>query len=430
MKEPLKNSSNTLIEQFNRLEEGGKTSLGPALLASVALATKGKKGSMVVICTDGLANVGLGSLDLEVESEESNKFYEDVSKLAQENDIIVSVITIKGEGCKVETLGKIAEDTNGNVTRVNPEEVSKDFSGILKDEIVATNVDMEIRLHKGLRFSNEEPENLSVDGSLLKKKIGNATVNTEVAFQYEVKGEDELKQMNIDIEKALEVPFQARINYTTPEGHKFMRVITQVQKITKNKDLAEKNADVKILHFAAAQKSSNWARNGNYEASRKYNKNWSNYLDMNSNLNENEDNFANNVELQKKQKVLRGAIIKKEMKLEKESNKMKAESDSDSEEDTKKKIKDLLIKNLSSSDSEEDEPKEKNIKKMEALKAELQLSKVVEKEEKEEAPRKKKANKKKKAKRELSCSSGSEKMVKSDDEGEAVMFKMKKNCLL
>lgn len=184
MKEPLKNSSQTLIDQFNRLEEGGKTSLGPALLASVALASTGNQGSMVVICTDGLANVGLGSLDLENELEESRKFYEEVSKFAQEHNINISVITIKGEGCKVETLGKLADDTNGNVTRVNPDEISQDFSGILKDEIVATNVDLEIRLHKGLKFCNEDQLNLSEDGSLLKRRIGNATINTEVIYHY------------------------------------------------------------------------------------------------------------------------------------------------------------------------------------------------------------------------------------------------------
>ena len=180
MKEPLKTSSGILIEQFNRLEEGGKTSLGPALLASVAMASKGKQGSMVVICTDGLANVGLGSLDLESELDDSNKFYDSITKLALENNVIISVITIKGEGCKIETLGKLAESTNGNVTRVNPDDISKDFSGILKDEIVATNVSLEIRLHKGLKFCNEDIENLSEDGSFLKIKVGNATVKTEV----------------------------------------------------------------------------------------------------------------------------------------------------------------------------------------------------------------------------------------------------------
>ena len=279
--------------------------------------------------------------------------------------------------------------------------------------------------------------------------------------------------MNIDIEKALEVPFQAQIHYTTPEGHKFMRVITQVQKITKNKDLAEKNADVKILHFAAAQKSSNWARNGNFEMSRKYNKNWSNYLDYNQNLNENKDNFKQNQEMQKKQKVLRGAISKKEKRLEKESDKKIMVSSSDSEEDMKKKKKnvissdseeDMKIKKKSSSsdsdsekdmkmikkkikgksekamkkksgssDSDSDSDKEKKTK-LGIKNKELLLSKVVEKDEKEEKTQSKKAdqmkNKKKKKKRELSCSSGSERMVNSDDEGEAVMFQMKKNCFI
>ena len=46
---------------FNcRFEEGGQTALGPALLVSVAMACQ-VPGSKVIICTDGMANVGLGS---------------------------------------------------------------------------------------------------------------------------------------------------------------------------------------------------------------------------------------------------------------------------------------------------------------------------------------------------------------------------------
>lgn len=234
--------------------------------------------------------------------------------------------------------------------------------------------------------------------------------------------------MNIDIEKALEVPFQAQIHYTTPEGHRFIRVITHVQKITKNKDLAEKNADVKILHFAAAQKSSNWARSGNYEVSRKFNKNWAEYLDNNKNLNEDESNFAINQELQRKQKCLRGAIVNKEKKIEKMQ---KALLLSDSSEDDKKKKKKKEISSDSDNDNEK-KPKMKKEEKKPSLKPlmrkELMLSKVAEKAEKEEMSKSIK-KKKKKGKRDLSCSSGSEKMVESEDEGEAVMFKMKKNLL-
>lgn len=45
------------------LEETGPTALGPALLVSIALASEGPPGSSVILCTDGLANVGLGAFD-------------------------------------------------------------------------------------------------------------------------------------------------------------------------------------------------------------------------------------------------------------------------------------------------------------------------------------------------------------------------------
>jgi hypothetical protein len=51
------------------LEETGPTALGPAVLTAVSMASKQKIGSQIVICTDGLANIGLGALD-EVNSDE------------------------------------------------------------------------------------------------------------------------------------------------------------------------------------------------------------------------------------------------------------------------------------------------------------------------------------------------------------------------
>ena len=50
------------------LEEGGPTALGPAMAAAIAMASEGKPGSSVVLCTDGLANIGLGAFD-EVKNE-------------------------------------------------------------------------------------------------------------------------------------------------------------------------------------------------------------------------------------------------------------------------------------------------------------------------------------------------------------------------
>jgi len=54
------------------LEETGPTALGPALTTAIAMAAQGAPGSTVVVCTDGLANVGLGAFD-EIKSEEDCK---------------------------------------------------------------------------------------------------------------------------------------------------------------------------------------------------------------------------------------------------------------------------------------------------------------------------------------------------------------------
>jgi len=58
-----------LIDKLTEIEETGPTALGPAIITSVCMAAEGGQGSKVVVCTDGLANIGLGAFD-EIVSEE------------------------------------------------------------------------------------------------------------------------------------------------------------------------------------------------------------------------------------------------------------------------------------------------------------------------------------------------------------------------
>ena len=62
----------------------GTTALGPAVLASVAMASKGAPGSQVIVCTDGMANVGLGSFrGYGGEGADALAFYDKVGALAE-----------------------------------------------------------------------------------------------------------------------------------------------------------------------------------------------------------------------------------------------------------------------------------------------------------------------------------------------------------
>ena len=273
-------SNQTLLNKFEKIEANGRTALGPAILASIGLASQGKEGSMVIVCTDGLANVGLGELDgnnLEL----AEDFYNEVGEYAKSKGISISVLSIKGEGCKLEILGKVADLTSGNLTRVDPKEITKDFSNILKDEVIGTKAEVKVKIHKGFKIRNEKPENLSEGGSYCKKELGNVTAKTEWTLEYENKSDEEIKCLGIDINDIKEIPFQALISYISTEGHQLLRVITRKQKATQDQTEAEKHAKIDILANNALQRQADFAYGGNYLESKAVGKKWDNYIQQN-----------------------------------------------------------------------------------------------------------------------------------------------------
>ncbi len=58
----VKDAKKDLLDKLWALEEGGQTALGPALQLAIACASSAP-GSSVTLCTDGLANTGVGALE-------------------------------------------------------------------------------------------------------------------------------------------------------------------------------------------------------------------------------------------------------------------------------------------------------------------------------------------------------------------------------
>ena len=64
------------MEKICETLENNATALGPAVLAGYYLLENAEVGSQLVLCTDGLANIGLGSLDgTEAGLKEASEFY-------------------------------------------------------------------------------------------------------------------------------------------------------------------------------------------------------------------------------------------------------------------------------------------------------------------------------------------------------------------
>lgn len=248
------------------LEEDGQTALGPALVIALQMASK-QPGSTVVLCTDGVATRGIGALDEkdEEKKQEAQQWYETMGEYAKAHGVVVSVISIKGQECRLEDIGRCAELTGGSIERVDPLELTKNFASILANPVIATQVTATMFLHRGLKFRNE-PE----DSNKLTREIGNVTVDSEASFEYQMKDKAVLDKF-----KALKaLPFQVQIHFTKLDGMKCLRVVSRSQEITHDRVVAEQHASIDLLAANAMKKAAKHAEQGDYMQARAENVVW------------------------------------------------------------------------------------------------------------------------------------------------------------
>ena len=284
LQKPVGEVHEKLSDKLYELQESGPTALGPALLTSIAMATQGSAGSSVVLCTDGLSNVGLGSMETKEQKDEAEEFYNQVADFAHENGVTVNIISIAGEECDLETLRTIPEKTGGEIQRVEADKLTENFANIMSAPIIATDVKMKVILHNGLEFKNEEEEQLNVFKNVLTKELGNVTSDSELTFEYKVKDIEELqKAKEFDITKLTHLPFQTQIFYTKLDGMKCIRVDTKVQEISNDREEVEAEVDAEILGTNCIQQTSKLARRGSFRKAQAYMKGQRRYWGDNKN---------------------------------------------------------------------------------------------------------------------------------------------------
>jgi hypothetical protein len=281
-----------LNEKLFALEETGPTALGPAVVSAIAMAGECGNGSSVVICTDGLANVGVGCLEEQKDSSNAAQdvatFYEQLADYAYQKGVTVNIISIKGEECDLETLSPLYDKTGGNVDIIEPDELRNNFANMMKKEVIATKVVVKVKLHSALEFRNEDPADLKADNTLLTRDVGNVTEDSEITFEYRVKDEEQLKKIKgFDPEKIESIPFQTIIEYTKLDGMKCIRTITKVQQVTDDAEKAKEGVKIDVLAVNAAQQASKLASKGNFREAQAYSLNQKRYIK--SNLNNHED---------------------------------------------------------------------------------------------------------------------------------------------
>lgn len=258
-----------LVEKVYALEEGGATALGPALLASVAIAGR-RAGSKVVLATDGLSNVGLGALDSTdaAAGDAAEAFYTRVGNLAKSKGVVIDVVGIEGEGCDVETLTAAVATSGGEITKVNPLKLADDFTNMLAVPPVATRVEVTVFLHRGLTFRNVDAaeDTITSGGYVLKRSLGTVTADTDFTVEYGVRSHAERRAHGLGSLK--ELCFQVQVEYSKFDGSRCVRVISQSKPITRERQVAEKSLNTPVLASHCQASVARLARRGSYSKSR------------------------------------------------------------------------------------------------------------------------------------------------------------------
>jgi hypothetical protein len=205
------------------------------------------------------------------------------------HSVTVSVVSIKGTDCRIVELGQVADKTGGQVTIVDPLNITTEFSTILANPVIATDVTTKIILHRDLYFRSEESKE-----SVLVIPVGSVTAKTELTYEYgarrdgkkppektEEKGEDkssggasgggEGERVGVAplmVEGRPHLPFQLQIEYTAQDGSRCMRVITQAKPITTNREVAEKDIDMSVVGAHVAHTTATLAMGGEYSQAR------------------------------------------------------------------------------------------------------------------------------------------------------------------
>jgi len=280
----IKDSYQNILAQLNDIKTCGSTALGPGIYSAIHLIGN-QTGGTIFLCTDGVANNGIGSLVKNMSDEEKKKIYKEIGKTACEFGITINLITFDDEESNIKILLEMVRLTGGEIIRVNVNNILKDFNLLLNNNTIGFNVEISLNVNKIVTFKNEQEENLKNNQSTLIKKIGNVKKDSEYYFEYKFKKANVIANMNdINIEKMKEIIFQAKIEYTNLNGKRIVKIINEKTKISCNINKIIEDSNMSIIMSNVLQQSFNKSLDDNFDNESL--KNWNNFFKQNASLNE------------------------------------------------------------------------------------------------------------------------------------------------
>jgi len=275
--QPIKESKELFVKAIDKMKVSGSTALGPCLSIALGIASQVRQAE-IFVCTDGLANVGVGSNEntYNAAKVKAKAFYTTIGSMAQEKNATISLIGIEGADCALENLSACAELTSGSINIVRPLEIRREMRSMAQKRVIARDVSLKVFLQAPLAFrddliSEKAGEKLLNDGTCFKKDIKSINDDSQVALEFITdRGNTKLlKKMVASLGGEPEpVIFQAQISYTKGDGSRCVRTITKAVDFTKEREDAVSACNVAVVSMAAVRRAARLAQEKKFKEGR------------------------------------------------------------------------------------------------------------------------------------------------------------------
>jgi len=250
------------------MHTSSSTALGPALYIGTQVISESQKqekvkaGGKVLLLTDGLANVGIGSVEQLKGPEDKNRiFYHRVAEFCVQNNIIVDIIAVRdndgGNTVALDIIGKVTDYTGGQMVFITAEQIESAFGEIHRTNYIARNVALKVFAPAFLQLV--EIQGAELLESLPTKngvpiRLGAIYADREIYLKF--------KQKDTKHPIGTKVPIQYQLDYLDNTNAHRIRLFQQNIEITANSKDFEKNFDAKVASAYEMARAAKYSKEG------------------------------------------------------------------------------------------------------------------------------------------------------------------------
>ncbi len=254
---PVALSADRIKSYIRSLSARGGTALGPAITMALTIA-KYKSIDRVLLLTDGLANIGIGSFE-GPQIPPASEYYKKLGEIFRKISTVVDIVGIaSGSGMELKTLGLMPEATGGQMYYVTPNELDESLAELSGMEVIGRDVEVRLITPPGVHVADASGLSRSIIEELRSSKAGRlGAVAKEQEVFLEVEPESDLEMS--------EVPIQIQVEYTDSEGARRMRVVTTTLPVAESEHEIAESLDPALCATFATQKAGEEAFAGDAE---------------------------------------------------------------------------------------------------------------------------------------------------------------------